>query len=640
MPSACETIGKYAFQNLALITKVVVPEMVTDIGTAAFQGCNSIVEITLPFVGATSPYTWIDFPTFGSIFGYYESNAETNAKMSSSYAYTYQFNFNGVPGGSWNRIGFYIPSSIRKVTITVQADIPANAFYNCDLIESITLPTNATSIGDYAFYNCTALKRINSNSDGEYNIPVGVTTIGQYAFANCYEANHISTAGRVLTIGSYAFDGCTSIKQFNSDVEGELIIPVSCETIGTYAFRNLALITKVIVPETVTSIGSRAFNGCNSIVEITLPFVGNRLINSNKFGYIFTGSSIPATIRKVTITVQTEIPAYAFQNCSELEDITLLNDANTSNTDAFGNCPATLHLTLSHSDREPWDGTSVSTGFHSGAGTELDPYIIACAPEFAYFAEQVNNGNSFEGKFILLTCDVNLNSASIIIGDAEHSFSGVFNGSGHTIKNVRVSTDVQYAGLFGYCNGTIRNLSVTKISVTSTCQATNAYVAPIAYLSENGLIEQVYATGTVTGNCGFSVYVGGLVGYAKGTVIESYSNCTVTATSTNYIAYAGGLIGYLENGTLTDCFATGNVTANGSNDAYSRNGGLVGSNTSESTITNCYRSSAQTLTKYSATGSYNAEGISASITDIVTNLCKTSWDADTWDFVYTYPIHK
>ena len=156
------------------------------------------------------------------------------------------------------------------------------------------------------------------------------------------------------------------------------------------------------------------------------------------------------------------------------------------------------------------------------------------------------------------------------------------------------------------------------------------YVGIIAYLGENGVVKNVYSTGTITNNASYYSYAGGLVGYSKGLIENSYSTCAVTAKSSSLFAYAGGLVGYLE-GTIKYSFATGNVTANGANDTYSKNGGIVGDKTTNSKIIACYRSDTQVLTKYFLSNKCNnEEGIVDSIDNIL-ELVKPYWNVN-WNF--------
>ena len=193
----------YAFANCSALQKFnsqikgqfIIPDTVTSIGTGAFKGCNAITDITLPFVGNKIDSS----KTFGYIFGAGGSGSKTSGDGS-----TYQ-----------NGNHYYIPQSIRKVTITMQTVIPYNAFYNCDLIEEINIPSNATSIVSYAFYECNALSRLNSNTDGTFNIPSGVTEIQERSFYNNKLLKTLNV-GDISTIGEYAFSGCSMLEKFET----------------------------------------------------------------------------------------------------------------------------------------------------------------------------------------------------------------------------------------------------------------------------------------------------------------------------------------------------------------------------------------------------------------------------------------
>ena len=111
-----------------------------------------------------------------------------------------------------------------------------------------------------------------------------------------------------------------------------------------------------------------------------------------------------------------------------------------------------------------WDG-SVATGFAGGTGTEADPYLISNGAELAYFAQQVNSGNSFPAG-TLLTRDILLNEineggtfvsptprAFTRIGtDSSLSFQGNFNGDGNKVIGlyININTWLHLWGFFGY----------------------------------------------------------------------------------------------------------------------------------------------------------------------------------------------
>lgn len=147
-----------------------------------------------------------------------------------------------------------------------------------------------------------------------------------------------------------------------------------------------------------------------------------------------------------------------------------------------------------------WDGTS-ATGFRFGDGTSASPYLITNAKQLSYLAEQVNNGESYDGKYFELISDIDLNNLEWTpIGDYQNPFAGVFNGAGHTIANAKISlptslpTSVTSYGIFGSIgNGTnkttIKNLQLDNTNIEINASGTT---------STNNTAKG-YNIGTVTG---------------------------------------------------------------------------------------------------------------------------------------------
>lgn len=234
-----------------------------------------------------------------------------------------------------------------------------------------------------------------------------------------------------------------------------------------------------------------------------------------------------------------------------------------------------------------WDGT-VDSSFRSGSGTEDDPYIIASADELAYLAKQVNAtkpaSNPLADAYFKLDADLDLDGKTWTpIGKSLYYFTGTFDGGGHTISGLSISTTSNYQGLFGYVkDGTIQNL------VVSGAVKGGQYTG--------GLIG--YASSVTLINCGNEVdvtgtkQVGGLIGHVSTlvTLINCSNEANVTGTQ-----QVGGLIGYGTGTTkgscvLTGCYNTGTITMTGSGNFGL--GGLAGSLQMGTVLTNCYNAGA------------------------------------------------
>ena len=155
-----------------------------------------------------------------------------------------------------------------------------------------------------------------------------------------------------------------------------------------------------------------------------------------------------------------------------------------------------------------------------------------------------------------------------------NSYTGTFDGNGKTITGLTVTGSDRYTGLFGFIKGTVKNVVLTEINITS-----GTFVGGVAGWSFGGNIENCSVSGSVSGSD-----VGGVVGYQQG---GSITGCSSSATVKG-TQRAGGVAGVTNSGaTLTACYATGDVTVenDGPNNACA--GGVVGSN-AYSTVIACY----------------------------------------------------
>ena len=201
------------------MTSITLPESITSIGSYAFYRCNSLISITLPFVGQYADGSGM--ANFGYIFG----------------ALNY----------SKNRS--YVPSSLKEVIITNCDSIGEYVFYGCSSLISITLPESITSIGEYVFCGCNSLISI--------TLPESLISIGSYAFSGCRSLISITLPESLTSIGSYAFYCCTSLK----DIE----LPSSITTIKSSAFENCSSLESIVLSSNIEIIEENAFKGCSKL---------------------------------------------------------------------------------------------------------------------------------------------------------------------------------------------------------------------------------------------------------------------------------------------------------------------------------------------------------------------------------------
>ena len=268
-------------------------------------------------------------------------------------------------------------------------------------------------------------------------------------------------------------------------------------------------------------------------------------------------------------------------------------------------------------------GSWADGGGESGEAEDLgyiydsntNTYTVYNANGLMNVAELVNGGKTDIN--ITLDTDIDLTGKDWMpIGtDYDNSYTGTFDGGGHTITGLTVTTNDQYAGLFGYLGNfgnaaaTVKNVVMDGIQIT--CNHRSGYAGGVAGYSW-GTIENCSVSGSVSG----TMYVGGVVGVQRdGSITGCSSSATVKGTikvggvagqtifgATLTACYAtgnvnieidrtqdisgGGLVGFNDGISLLSCYATGNVTSTGSSTGYVHIGGFLGDN--YITVTACY----------------------------------------------------
>ena len=323
------SIGESAFVYSGL-TSITIPNSVTDIEGYAFWDCYGLTSVHISDIAA-----WCNIE-----FGNYSSNPLC-------YAHHLYLNAEEVKD-------LEIPNSVTS--------IGNYAFSECSGLTSVTIPNSVTLIGEYAFADCSGLTSV--------TIPNSVESLGGWAFGYCSGLTSVTIGNSVTSIGVSAFCWCeslTSVTIPNSvtsignsafgDCSGltSVTIPNSVTFIGQYAFRGCSGLTSVTIPNSVTSIGDYAFGGCSGLTSVT---IGNSvtIIGRSAFRECsgLTSVTIPNTV--------TSIGERAFSGCSGLQDVFCYAEkVPSANTDAFdGSYPgnATLHVPAAsienYKSTSPW----------------------------------------------------------------------------------------------------------------------------------------------------------------------------------------------------------------------------------------------------------------------------------------------
>ena len=239
-------------------------------------------------------------------------------------------------------------------------------------------------------------------------------------------------------------------------------------------------------------------------------------------------------------------------------------------------------------------------------------YTVTSADGLINVAELVNGGKTDINITLGKDIDLTGKGWTPIGTNYENSYKGTFDGGGHTIKGLTVTTNDQFVGLFGYLGrgGTVKNLVMEGIQITSNHMLMSGCTGGVVGYSW-GTIENCSVSGSVSGTdcvggvvggqpagsitgCSSSAtvkgthYVGGVVGEKQGIITACYATGDVTLEidSPNNLSCGGGVVGFNIGSRVLACYAIGNVTSTGSSTGNVHIGGLLGDSYTE--VTACY----------------------------------------------------
>ena len=226
----------------------------------------------------------------------------------------------------------------------------------------------------------------------------------------------------------------------------------------------------------------------------------------------------------------------------------------------------------------------------SGSGTQTDPFIINNIDDLKFFRDQVNGGNTYNGKWVALNANIDLNNElwtpiGVNGSNGSKAFCGTFDGDNHTISNLKVNISSGIAGLFGSTGysevtTTIKNLYLVNVDVKGVSNVGGA----VGWITGTAVFDNIHVSGNVKIEATVAD-AGGIVGHSVGAL--TVTNCSVLAAenSGSYIkartsggsAACGGIVGFAGNEasgrthSVTSC-SVSNVDLT----SYNRIGGIVG----------------------------------------------------------------
>ena len=278
LPKSLRHIGDYGLGYFSNVRSIEIPENVTSMGSYVFSNSSNLTSIKMnavvpPAISSMSgsSYKKITIPAESfhayRIASVWKDNiliggdgvtvstgkvvaGDLGHVVLDEATYLQEVNKLIIDEGTLNNDDW---NTIKSMTNLIEVDmsgvtmssLPANAFDGRWAIESIKLPHNVTSIGNYALRG-TGIKEI--------TLPESITTLGTDAFNNCDSLRTISIPETISTIPSYCFNDCNNLRKVE--------LPSALTSINQYAFNNCNALSEVTLPSSLTSIDSYAFYDC------------------------------------------------------------------------------------------------------------------------------------------------------------------------------------------------------------------------------------------------------------------------------------------------------------------------------------------------------------------------------------------
>jgi len=348
IPYGVTSIGDYAFGCCESLESITIPDGVTSIGEGAFE-CCSLESITIPnSVTSIGSHAFYQCDNLTDV--YYGGTKEEwssisideydNEHLVNATIHYAEPDVDIVESGTCGDNLTWTLDSEGTLTISGTGDMTGSPWdpYSEDIYKVI-IEYGVTSIGEYAFYNCSGLTHI--------TIPDSITEIGGGAFTGCSGLTEIAIPNGVTKIDHHTFDGCEGLTS--------ITIPDSVTHIADFAFVCCEGLTSVTIPDSVTYIESTAFGSCTGLTEInvcsnntTYTSVDGVLFNKNKTELLRYPAGRTETTYEIPESV-TNIESDAFELCSRLTRVMIPNSVINISPYVFVCCNGLTEITIPNS---------------------------------------------------------------------------------------------------------------------------------------------------------------------------------------------------------------------------------------------------------------------------------------------------